>query len=108
MLTTTNQKSMGRAISSTNPVQRKLPPLLRMLEVYRKYCGEHTIHKKTVMIIYPIQSIESANGKLGTVSLPSNPHGRVGSMRVKANKQDPLTTSHQRMFPLAMVAETIL
>ena len=56
------------------------------------------------MIIYPIQSIESANGKLGTVSLPSNPHGRVGSMRVKANKQDPLTTSHQRMFPLAMVA----
>jgi hypothetical protein len=75
-----------------------------MLEVYRKYCGEHTIHKKTVMIIYPIQSIESANGKLGTVSLPSNPHGRVGSMRVKANKQDPLTTSHHRMFPLAMVA----
>ena len=56
------------------------------------------------MIVYPIQSIESANRKLGTVSLPSNPHGRVGSMRVKANKQDPLTTSHQRMLPLAMVA----
>jgi hypothetical protein len=63
-----------------------------------------SIHKKTVMTIYSIQSIESANGKLGTVSLPSNPHGRVGSMRVKANKQDPLTTSHQRIFPLAMVA----
>jgi hypothetical protein len=104
MLNTTNQNSLGRAIPSTNPVQRKWPPLLRMLEVYRTYCGEHTIHKKTVMIIYPIQSIESANGKLGTVSLPSNPHGRVGSMRVKANKQDPLTTSRQRMFPLAMVA----
>jgi hypothetical protein len=52
MLTTTNQNSMGRAIPSTNPVQRKLPPLLRMLEVYRKYCGEHTIHKKTVMNIW--------------------------------------------------------
>jgi hypothetical protein len=56
------------------------------------------------MTIYPIQSIESGNGKLGTVSLPNNPHGRVGSMRVKANKQDPLTTSHQRIFPFAMVA----
>jgi len=56
------------------------------------------------MIIYPIQSIESANGKLGVVSLPANPHERVGSMRVKANKQDPLTTGHQRMFPVAMVA----
>jgi quinol monooxygenase YgiN len=63
------------------------------------------------MVISPIQSIETANGKLGTVSLPSNPHGRVGSMRVnsigcmsQANKQDPLSTSHLRMFPLAMVA----
>jgi len=56
------------------------------------------------MIICPIQSTESANGKLGTVSLASNPPGRVGSMRVKANKPDPLTTSHQRIFPLAMVA----
>src|SRR6202521_5236785 len=56
------------------------------------------------MIIYPIQSIESANKKLGTVSLPSNLHGRVGSLHVKFNQQDPLTRSHQRMFPLAMVA----
>jgi hypothetical protein len=56
------------------------------------------------MIIYPIQSIESANGKLGTVSLPSNPPGRVDSMHVKANKQDPPTTSHRRLLPLATVA----
>src|ERR1700692_4521659 len=56
------------------------------------------------MTIYPIQSIEPAIGKLGTVRLRSNPHGRVGSMRVKANRQDPLTTSHQRIFPFAMVA----
>jgi hypothetical protein len=54
------------------------------------------------MTIYPIQSIESATGKLGIVHLPSNSHGRAGSMLVKANKQDPLTTSHLRMFPLAM------
>jgi quinol monooxygenase YgiN len=56
------------------------------------------------MIIYLIQSIESAIGKLGTVSLPSNRRGGVGSMRVKFNKQDPLTTRHQRLFPLAVVA----
>src|SRR5580704_18200313 len=55
------------------------------------------------MMIYPIQSIE-ANGKLGSANLPSNPPGRVRSMRVKANKQDPLTTSHRSRFPLAMVA----
>jgi quinol monooxygenase YgiN len=56
------------------------------------------------MSIYPIQPSESANGKLGTVSLLSNPPGRVGSMRDKANKPDLLTTSHQRLFPLAMAA----
>jgi quinol monooxygenase YgiN len=56
------------------------------------------------MIIYLIQSIESAIGKLGTVSLPSNRRGGVGSMRVKFNKQDPLTTRHQRLVPLAVVA----
>jgi quinol monooxygenase YgiN len=55
------------------------------------------------MIIYPI-SIESTNGKLGTVSLPSNPDGGVGLIRSKANQQDPPLTSHQRLFPLAMVA----
>ena len=44
-----------------------------------------------------------SKGKLGSVSLPSNPHGRVASMRVKATKQHPLGTSHHRMFPLAMV-----
>jgi hypothetical protein len=73
-----------------------------MLEVYRKYCGEYTI--PTVMIIYPIQSIESANRKLGSVSLPSDPYGLVTSIRVKANKQHPLSTRHQRVFSLAMVA----
>jgi hypothetical protein len=56
------------------------------------------------MIIYPTQSIESAKGKLGSVSLPSDPYGHVGSIGVKANKQHPLSTSHQRMFPLAMVS----
>ncbi len=58
----------------------------------------------TVMIIYPIQSIESANGMLGTVSLPSHPHECGCSTRVKASKQNPLTTSHHRIFPLVMVA----
>jgi hypothetical protein len=56
------------------------------------------------MIIYPVESIESTNGKLGTVTLPSNPHGRVSSMRVKINQQDPLTINHQRVFSLAMLA----
>ena len=45
-----------------------------------------------------------SNGKLGGASLPSNPHGHVVSMRVKAKKEHPLSTGHQRMFPLAMVA----
>ena len=56
------------------------------------------------MINYPNQAIESANGKPDTVSLPSKPHGRDCSTCVRANKQDPLTKSHQRIFPLAMVA----
>ncbi len=56
------------------------------------------------MIIIPFQSIESTNGKLGTVSLPSNPHGRVGSVRVKANNRHPLITKRQYKFPLAMLA----
>ena len=58
---------------------------------------------ETVMIIYPVESIEPTNGKLGTVSLPSDPHGRVRSIRVKVNRQNPLTTYHQRMFPLVML-----
>jgi quinol monooxygenase YgiN len=52
------------------------------------------------MFIDPIQSIESANGKLDSVRLRSNPHGQVGRMSVK----NALTRSHQRKFPLAMVA----
>ena len=44
------------------------------------------------------------NGKLCSVSLPSNPHGHVGSIRVKANKQHAPSTSHHCMFPVAMVA----
>jgi quinol monooxygenase YgiN len=76
--------------------------MLRSSDSSFRDCGAHT--NQTVMIIYPIQSIESANGKLGSVSLPSNPHGYVGSIRIKADKQHPLRTSHQRMFPLAMVA----
>ena len=32
-----------------------------------------------------------------------NPHGHVGSMRVKVTKQYSLGTSHRRIFPLAMV-----
>jgi quinol monooxygenase YgiN len=63
-----------------------------------------TIQTKIVMTIYPIQSIESSNLKLHAVSLPSNPNGRAGSMPVKANEQDLLTTSRQRIFPLALVA----
>ena len=45
-----------------------------------------------------------SSGKLGSVSLPSNTHENLGSMRVKANKKHPLSTDHLRMFPLAMVA----
>jgi quinol monooxygenase YgiN len=56
------------------------------------------------MIIYPIQSIESANGKLGSFSLPSDPNEHIGSMRVKAKKEHPLSPSHQPIFPLVMVA----
>jgi hypothetical protein len=58
---------------------------------------------ETVMIIYPVESIEPTNGKLGMVSLPSDPHGCVRSIRVKVNRQNPLTTNHQRMFPLVML-----
>jgi len=56
------------------------------------------------MVIYPIQSIDSANGKPGNVSLPSNPQGDIGSMRVKTKKQNPVGTGQQGMFRLAMVA----
>src|SRR3984893_9601689 len=45
-----------------------------------------------------------SNKNLRSVSLTSNPHGHFGSMHVRANKQHPISTSHQRMFPLAMVA----
>ena len=44
------------------------------------------------------------NEKLGSVTLPSNAHGHSGSMSVKTTNQHPLSTSRQRMFPLAMVA----
>src|ERR1700722_5420487 len=44
-----------------------------------------------------------SKGKLGSVSLPSNPHGHVGSMRVKATKQYLLGKNRHRMFSLAMV-----
>jgi hypothetical protein len=44
------------------------------------------------------------NEKLGSVTLPSNAHGHSGSMNVKTTNQHPLSTSRQRMFPLAMVA----
>ena len=43
------------------------------------------------------------DGKLGSVSLPSNPHGHVASVRLIATKQQPLGTSKQHAFPLAMV-----
>jgi Oxidoreductase molybdopterin binding domain len=56
------------------------------------------------MNIYRNQSIKSANGKLGTAILTSNPRQRVGSRPIKRNKQDPLSTRHPRIFPLAMVA----
>jgi len=56
------------------------------------------------MMIYPIQSIESANGKLGNISPPSNPNGDVSSMSLKAKKEHLLRTSHQRMSCLMMVA----
>ena len=42
-------------------------------------------------------------GKLGSISLPLNPHGHVGSMRIKATRQHPLGPIHHRIFPLAMV-----
>src|ERR1700736_1812976 len=45
-----------------------------------------------------------SNKNLRSVSLTSNPHGRFGPMHARANKQHPISTSHQRMFPLAMVA----
>jgi hypothetical protein len=56
------------------------------------------------MSIYPIQAIESTDGKLGTASLLSNLPERVDWRRARANNQDPLTTSHQSLVPLAMVA----
>ena len=40
----------------------------------------------------------------GEGSLPSNPRGHVASMRVEAATKRRLSTSHHRMFPLAMVA----
>jgi hypothetical protein len=44
-----------------------------------------------------------SKGKLGSISLPSNPCGHAGSMRIKATKQHPLSVSHHRLFALAMV-----
>jgi quinol monooxygenase YgiN len=43
-------------------------------------------------------------GKLGSISLPSNPLGHAGSTPIKAAKQYPPGTSRDRIFPLAMVA----
>jgi hypothetical protein len=42
-------------------------------------------------------------GKLGSISLPLNPHAHVGSMRIKATRQHPIGAIHHRIFPLAMV-----
>jgi hypothetical protein len=44
------------------------------------------------------------NKKLGSVTPPSDAHGHSGSMSVKTTNQHPLSTSRQRMFPLALVA----
>jgi hypothetical protein len=44
------------------------------------------------------------NEKLGSVRLPSNAHGRSGSMSVKTMNQHRLSSSPHRTSPLAMVA----
>ena len=48
--------------------------------------------------------VKVGNEKMGSVTLPANAHGHFGSMSDKTTKQDPLSTSRQRKFPLAMVA----
>ena len=45
-----------------------------------------------------------SKGKLGSVTLPASQHGHSGSMSVEARKQHPLSRSHHRVFPLAVVA----
>jgi quinol monooxygenase YgiN len=42
--------------------------------------------------------------KLGSVTLPGSQPGHSGSMSVETKKQHPLSRSHHRMFPLAVVA----
>jgi len=44
------------------------------------------------------------NEKPGRVTLPSKAHGHSGSMSVKTTNQHPLSTSRQRLYPLAMAA----
>jgi hypothetical protein len=44
------------------------------------------------------------NEKLGSVTAPSDAHGRSGAMSAKTTNQHPLSTNRRRMFPLAMVA----
>src|SRR6266481_377235 len=45
-----------------------------------------------------------SKGKLGSVTLPGSQHGHSESMSVETKKQHPLSRSHHRMFPLAVVA----
>ena len=45
-----------------------------------------------------------SKGKLGSVTLPGSQPGHSGSMSVETEKQHPLSRSHHRRFPLAMVA----
>jgi hypothetical protein len=51
-----------------------------------------------------MSNVTVGNEKLGSVTLPPNAHGHSGSVSVKTTNQRPLSTSHQRMCPLAMVA----
>jgi hypothetical protein len=48
--------------------------------------------------------VTAGNEKLGSVTPPSDAHGRSGAMSAKTTNQHPLSTSRRRMFPLAMVA----
>jgi hypothetical protein len=48
--------------------------------------------------------VTARNEKLGRVTLPSNAHGHSGSISLETTNQHPLSTSRQRMCPLAMVA----
>jgi hypothetical protein len=49
-------------------------------------------------------SYATNKGKVGSITLPANHHGHSASMSVETRKQHPLSSSHHRMFPLAVVA----